>query len=60
VSAIFVDMFSPFLSSGCLFQVNGEIYNNDELKAKFKTREVQTGNDCEVVAHLVRYIFIPF
>ncbi|RLN13644.1 asparagine synthetase [Panicum miliaceum] len=40
------------LSSGSHFQVNGEIYNHEELKAKLTTHQFQTGSDCEVIAHL--------
>ncbi|KAI4967345.1 hypothetical protein ZWY2020_028351 [Hordeum vulgare] len=32
--------------------VNGEIYNHEELKAKLKSHQFQTGSDCEVIAHL--------
>lgn len=49
-------LYHHVLSSGCHLQVNGEIYNHEELKAKLKTHEFQTGSDCEVIAHLVSCI----
>jgi len=56
---LFLYSYFTILSSGCHFQVNGEIYNHEELKAKLKTHEFQTGSDCEVIAHLVSCISIP-
>ena len=46
--------------SGSHFQVNGEIYNHVELKAKLTTHQFQTGSDCEVIAHLVSHISISY
>jgi len=56
---LFLYSYFTILSSGCHFQVNGEIYNHEELKAKLKTHEFQTRSDCEVIAHLVSCISIP-
>jgi asparagine synthetase B (glutamine-hydrolysing) len=45
--------FNHILSAGWHLQVNGEIYNHEELKAKLTSHKFQTGSDCEVIAHLV-------
>jgi len=34
-------------------QVNGEIYNHEELRKNLPNHEFRTGSDCDVIAHLV-------
>lgn len=34
-------------------QVNGEIYNHEELRKSLSNHKFRTGSDCEVIAHLV-------
>lgn len=45
--------FFIFASFVFFFQVNGEIYNHEELRSKLKSHKFRTGSDCEVIAHLV-------
>lgn len=53
--------FFIFASFVFFFQVNGEIYNHEELRSKLKSHKFRTGSDCEVIAHLVSIdsIFLP-
>ncbi|GBG69620.1 hypothetical protein CBR_g4450 [Chara braunii] len=40
-----------------MFSVNGEIYNHEELRKKFKdSHKFHTASDCEVIAHLYEEI----
>lgn len=34
-------------------QVNGEIYNHEQLRKSLSNHKFRTGSDCEVIAHLV-------
>ena len=36
-----------------LKQVNGEIYNHEELRRSLPNHKFKTGSDCDVIAHLV-------
>lgn len=40
-----------------LNQVNGEIYNHEELRKRLPNHKFRTGSDCEVIAHLVGTLF---
>lgn len=40
------------------WQVNGEIYNHEALKAGMKAHKYNTQSDCEVIAHLVRGLWL--
>lgn len=39
----------------CLQQVNGEIYNHENLRKLLSNHKFRTGSDCEVIAHLVSF-----
>lgn len=43
-------------------QVNGEIYNHEELRKRLPDHKFRTGSDCDVIAHLVStdYLENPF
>lgn len=41
----------------CGNQVNGEIYNHEELRRRLPNHKFRTGSDCEVIAHLVGTLF---
>ncbi|URE08112.1 asparagine synthetase [Musa troglodytarum] len=49
--------FSDEREFNCLTQVNGEIYNHEELRNRFPHHKFRTGSDCEVIAHLVKQVF---
>lgn len=34
-------------------QVNGEIYNHEDLRKQLSNHTFRTGSDCDVIAHLV-------
>ena len=34
-------------------QVNGEIYNHEQLRESLTGHKFKTGSDCDVIAHLV-------
>lgn len=44
----------------CGNQVNGEIYNHEELRRRLPNHKFRTGSDCEVIAHLVGTLFSIF
>jgi len=37
-------------------QVNGEIYNHEELRKQLPNHTFRTGSDCDVIAHLVSHL----
>lgn len=37
-------------------QVNGEIYNHEELRKSLPNHKFRTGSDCDVIAHLVGHL----
>ena len=54
IRATWNGVFSLFKwSSEIWWQVNGEIYNHEVLKAGMKAHKYNTQSDCEVIAHLV-------
>lgn len=43
-----------------LTQVNGEIYNHEELRKQLPNHKFRTGSDCDVIAHLVSHLLSRF